>query len=276
MERSTGSAAAMLSLTGTMVNHERPDALPCKGRCRATRGTAATTAGQRALTSGDVRRVAVSPSTAAAGLASDRAPSANVRTEARRPRSPRRGASGRLGSRSPPPGSRGWGRVAPVVPRRRRGDGIAALTGRSPRSTPTNARPSGISETAGLRAMTPRHRVEEGVPHRGGRPPSSPRGAGVLGVVEGGDDLLDGLLDLGLVLAPGVHEAGVAEEHLEGLSGRLMAGEPVHGERLVVVDVDLLGELGDQDGLDVRRGSRRPRAGTAGARGRPPGSAWRS
>ena len=57
-------------------------------------------------------------------------------------------------------------------------------------------------------------------------------------------------LTAGVVLAARVHQAGVAEEHLEGLRGRLAAGEEVDGQRLLVVDVDLLGELGLRDGLD--------------------------
>ena len=48
----------------------------------------------------------------------------------------------------------------------------------------------------------------------------------------------------GVVLRPGFIRPVVAEQHLEGLHRRLTAGEPVDGERLVVVDVDLLGELG--------------------------------
>ena len=57
-------------------------------------------------------------------------------------------------------------------------------------------------------------------------------------------------LTAGVVLAARVHQAGVAEEHLEGLRRRLAAGEAVDGQRLLVVDVDQLGELGLRDGLD--------------------------
>ena len=80
IDRSTGRAVRMLSDTGTVVNHERPrspcSAFPSQVTYCCQRGTSRpNSCFIRAMSAG----VAVSPSTAAAGFAPDKAPSAKVR-----------------------------------------------------------------------------------------------------------------------------------------------------------------------------------------------------
>ena len=183
------------------------------------------------------------------------------------------------------------------------GHGVRAEDGRShhERRSPRSGAGSGAacsSVTDFCRAMIVRRVVEEGVGvardrdlrrlleqrrRTPGRRSGSARTFAELGA------------ELGVVGAARVHQPGAAEQHLEGLHRRLAAGEAVVGQRLGVVEVDDLGELGRRDrldlevdadllelGLDLLDGGRR--RGRGGERAlhavlrarRRPGSAWPS